>query len=184
MVSKWVTMLSQFFKLLRQFRYFLLLNFPFWYFWPLCQICQILSPNSCSCWTYITLSPVAQCSAWRGELLCSSAYGGWFVPCARHSVRMTYRLSAALRLFGSLRISHNKFCEPINESLSLLCWILMFGLLVGTEQMSSSPLCILTHHFYSSWRDQTQLLPNTNTVPSAFYVLSLKVKYSSIARNH
>ena len=32
-----------------------------------------------------------------------------FAPHARHSVRMTYRPSAALRLLGSLRISHNKF---------------------------------------------------------------------------
>ena len=36
-------------------------------------------------------------------------YGRWFAPCARHSVRMTYRPSAALRLLGSLGISHNKF---------------------------------------------------------------------------
>ena len=41
--------------------------------------------------------------------ICSSAYGGWFAPRLRHSVRMTYRPSAALRLLGSLRISHNKF---------------------------------------------------------------------------
>ena len=34
----------------------------------------------------------------------------WLVaPCVRHSVRMTYRPSAALRLLGSLRISHKKF---------------------------------------------------------------------------
>ena len=35
--------------------------------------------------------------------------GDWFAPRLRHSVRMTYRPSAALRLLGSLRISHNKF---------------------------------------------------------------------------
>ena len=41
--------------------------------------------------------------------MCSNTYGGWFTPCHHHSVRMTYRPSAALRLLGSLRISHNKF---------------------------------------------------------------------------
>ena len=50
-------------------------------------------------------------SAWRGELLCSNAYGGWFAPCARHSLRMTNRPNTALRLLGSLRISHNKFLQ-------------------------------------------------------------------------
>ena len=43
------------------------------------------------------------------NLLFLDAYGGWFAPRAHHSVRMTYRPSAALRLVGSLRISHNKF---------------------------------------------------------------------------
>ena len=33
------------------------------------------------------------------------AYCRWFAPCARHSVRLTYRSSSALRLLGSLRIS-------------------------------------------------------------------------------
>ena len=53
-------------------------------------------------------SPVAQCVARRAPI-CSNAYGGWLAPRPRHSVRMTYRPSAALRLLGSLRISHNKF---------------------------------------------------------------------------
>ena len=47
-------------------------------------------------------------------------YGGWFTPRVRHSMRMTYRPSAALRLLGSVRISHNKFLRSINKSLSLL----------------------------------------------------------------
>ena len=41
--------------------------------------------------------------------ICSNAYGRWFVLRVRHSVRMTYRSSAALWLLGSLRISHKKF---------------------------------------------------------------------------
>ena len=53
-------------------------------------------------------SPVAQCVA-RGAPICSNAYGGWFAPRAHHSMRMTYRPIPALRLLGSLRISHNKF---------------------------------------------------------------------------
>ena len=44
-----------------------------------------------------------------GELQCSNVYGGWFTSWACHSVRMTYRPSAALWLLRSLRISHNKF---------------------------------------------------------------------------
>ena len=51
---------------------------------------------------------MAQCVA-RQAPIGSNVYGGWFAPRARHSVRMIYRPSAALRLLGSLRISHNKF---------------------------------------------------------------------------
>ena len=51
---------------------------------------------------------VAQCVARRAPI-CSNAYGGRFAPHPRHSVRMTYRPSAALRLLRSLRISHNNF---------------------------------------------------------------------------
>ena len=47
-------------------------------------------------------------SAYRGELLCSNAYGRWFAPRTRHSVRMTYTSNAALQLLRSLIISHNK----------------------------------------------------------------------------
>ena len=54
-------------------------------------------------------SPVAQCIAQRAPIIFGNANGGWFVPRARHSVRMTCRPSTALRLLGSLRISHNKF---------------------------------------------------------------------------
>ena len=50
----------------------------------------------------------------------SYAYGGWFAPRVRHSVRMTHRPSAALRLLGSLRISHNKFLRANNKSLPSL----------------------------------------------------------------
>ena len=49
------------------------------------------------------------CSVVSRGAVCSNAYGGWFAPRARHSMRMTYRPSAALWLLGSLRISHNKF---------------------------------------------------------------------------
>ena len=55
------------------------------------------------------------CLSLGGDKVCgavrraASSYGGWFVPRPRHSVRMTYRPSTALRLLGSLRISHNKF---------------------------------------------------------------------------
>ena len=70
------------------------------------HVCLIISSLS---------SPVAQCVA--RELLCSNAYGGWLAPRPRHSVRMTYRPSAALRLLGSLRISHNKFLQANKEIL-------------------------------------------------------------------
>ena len=53
-------------------------------------------------------SAVAQCAEQQAPI-CSNVYGGWFAPRAHHSVRMTYRPSAALRLLGSLRISHDKF---------------------------------------------------------------------------
>ena len=46
---------------------------------------------------------------WRRAPICSNAYGRWFAPCVHHSVRMTYRPSTALWMFGSLRISHKKF---------------------------------------------------------------------------
>ena len=51
---------------------------------------------------------MAQCVA-RWAPICSNAYGGWFAPHPRHSVRLTYRPSATLQLLGSLRISLNKF---------------------------------------------------------------------------
>ena len=42
-------------------------------------------------------SSVAQCVARRvTRSICSNEYGRWFVPRVRHSVRMTYRPSAAL----------------------------------------------------------------------------------------
>ena len=47
--------------------------------------------------TFLLSSPVSQCVAWRAPI-CSNVYGGWFAPRARHSVRMTYWPSAALRL--------------------------------------------------------------------------------------
>ena len=50
--------------------------------------------------------------------ICSNAYGGWFAPRPRHSVRMTYRPSAALWLLGSLKISHNKFLRANKWILS------------------------------------------------------------------
>ena len=55
-----------------------------------------------------TSSPVVQCVSQRAPI-CSNTYGDWFAPRARHSVRMAHRPSAALRLLGSLRISHKKF---------------------------------------------------------------------------
>ena len=69
------------------------------------KICDVLWQVS----KYQSGSRLPWRSAYCGELLCSNAYGGWFAPRAHHSVRMTYRLSAVLRLLGSLRISHNKF---------------------------------------------------------------------------
>ena len=59
-------------------------------------------------------------SAKHGELLCSNACGGWFASRARHSVRMTYRPSAALQLLGSLRIFGNKFLRANKWILILL----------------------------------------------------------------
>ena len=75
--------------------------------------------------------PVAQCVAQQAQI-CSNAYGGWFMPHPRHSVRLTYRPSAAL--LGSLRMSHNKF----------LCankWILVDpGSLYWTKHSESTDL--------------------------------------------
>ena len=53
---------------------------------------------------------VFSCGAMRSVAPISSiAYGRWFAPSVRHSVRMTYRPSAALWLLGSLRISYKNF---------------------------------------------------------------------------
>ena len=71
-------------------------------------------------------SPVAQGVAWRTPMQ-QCAYGGWFAPCACHSMKMTYRPSAALQLLGSLRISHNKFL-PANK------WIFILILLIVGER--------------------------------------------------
>ena len=65
-------------------------------------------------------SPMAQCVAQRAPI-CSNAYGGWFAPRPRHCVRMTYRPSAALRLLGSVRISHNKFLRANKWILPPYC---------------------------------------------------------------
>ena len=70
-------------------------------------------------------SPVAQCIVWRAPV-CSNAYGGWFMPRPRHCVRLTYRPSAALRLLGSLRISHNKFLWFNKGILILLILIYLY----------------------------------------------------------
>ena len=45
----------------------------------------------------------------------------WWLVLARtcHSVKMTYRPSAALRLLGSLEYPTTNSCGPINKSLSL-----------------------------------------------------------------
>ena len=66
----------------------------------------ILSETKHAVFIALMSSPVAQCAA-RHAAMCT--YGGWFRPHARHSVRMTYRPSAALQLLGSLTVSHNKF---------------------------------------------------------------------------
>ena len=59
---------------------------------------------------YLSLSlssPVAQCVARRAPM---QQCVWWLVRTrARHSVRMTYRPSAVLRLLRNLRISDNKF---------------------------------------------------------------------------
>ena len=55
------------------------------------------------------VSPVAHVCRLASFSICSNVYGGWFKPHARHSVRMTYRPSAAVRLLGRFKISHNKF---------------------------------------------------------------------------
>ena len=63
-------------------------------------------------------------SAQRASLY-TNAYGGWFAYHARHSVRMTYRTSAALRLLRSLKYPTTNSCGPINGSVSL-CFLLIF----------------------------------------------------------
>ena len=77
---------------------------------------------------------MAQYIAWRAPK-CSNVYGSWFVPCARHSVRMTYRpTSAALRLHGSLRRSHSKFLRA-NK------WILILILNMQTLNLFAWNVC-------------------------------------------
>ena len=74
-----------------------------------------------------------------GSYICSNAYGRWFVPRVRHSVRMTYRLSAALRLLGSLRISHKKFsCIMINKE----DFTLLYSTLNATNPLCFNRLCL------------------------------------------
>ena len=63
-------------------------------------------------------SPVVQCIVERAPI-CSNVHGGWFMPHPCHSVRMTYRPSAALRLIRGLRISHNKFLRANKWTLIL-----------------------------------------------------------------
>ena len=60
------------------------------------------------------------CSAWRSELLYAAMrmVAGSHPRC--HSVRITYRPRAALRLLRSLRISHNKFLLANKEILKSL----------------------------------------------------------------
>ena len=60
---------------------------------------------------------MAQCVTRRAPI-CSNAYGGWFAPLPWHSVRITYRPSAALWLLGSL--SHNKFLRANKFILILI----------------------------------------------------------------
>ena len=43
---------------------------------------------------FILLSAMALCVALQAPI-CSNAYGGWFSPCPCHSMRLTYRPSAA-----------------------------------------------------------------------------------------
>ena len=79
-------------------------------------------------------SPVAQCVARRAPMQ-QCAYGGWFPPRPRHSVRMTYRPSAALRLLGSLRISHNKFLRT-NKWILILILILIYVYCINVKRPS------------------------------------------------
>ena len=51
-------------------------------------------------------------------------------PHAHHSVRMTYRPSAALWLLGSLEYPITNSCGPVNESLSFL---LLIGLIKTSD---------------------------------------------------
>ena len=90
------------------------INISLSYCTGVCTKIPLVSSNQC--FINISLSyctgvctNIVSSGAVRSELLCSNAYGDWFAPRPRHSVRMTYRPSAALRLLGSLRISHNKF---------------------------------------------------------------------------
>ena len=81
--------------------------------------------------------PVAQCVARRAPMFCN-AYDGWFAPPACHSVRMTYRPSTALRLLGSLWISHNKFL-PVNKWILLILLVLVafsFLLCIGNASVT------------------------------------------------
>ena len=68
----------------------------------------------------VSRGSVRSVAQWAPISICSNAYGCWFVPCACHSVRMTYRPSAALWLFGSLRISHNTFLQANKWILPIL----------------------------------------------------------------
>ena len=66
---------------------------------------------------YSSCRLVAQCVA-RQDPICSNAYGGWFAPRARHSVRMTYiGLALLCSCSGALEYPTTNSCGPINESI-------------------------------------------------------------------
>ena len=68
----------------------------------------------------------------------SNMFCRWFTPCARHSVRMTNRPSATLRLLEGLRICHSKFLWA-NKWILILILICLYRV-TSTVKWKSLPL--------------------------------------------
>ena len=107
----------------------------------------------------ITVSQkVPYCLLWRNasrsELYAAMhIYGGWFAPRVRHSVRMTYRPSAALRLLGNLEYPTTNSCQPINKSLSLPS--------VHLHRPIHISLCCVTKLLHQQWLQHICVMKGT-----------------------
>ena len=141
-------------------------------------------------WFSIISPPVAWCIAWcvaRGAPICGNAYGGWFTPHARHSVRMTCRPSAALRLLGgcsgALEYPTTNSCGPINESYPILSDITCKVFFIQYFECYHS----LPDFVFSKWSSLSQLPCSTQSICKLDNVLQWAAwagMLSAVGRQH